>query len=72
MKDYNMPRTKEVSDKELIDVLRKTDEPVLTASEVADEVSIGRQAVADRLGELSKVDGVCRKKPNRDVFYWVP
>jgi len=66
-----MPRSKEVSDKRILAVIRIGNGPVMTTPEIAAELPISRTAVANRLEELEGQDRVKRKKPNRDVFYWV-
>jgi len=66
-----MPRSKEVSDETLVGMLQDANDPVLTTKEISEQVSITRQAVANRLVDLESQGSVERKKPNRDAFYWV-
>lgn len=42
-----------VSDEEILDIFRNSSEPVLTASEIADELPLGRRAVFKRLRNLA-------------------
>lgn len=62
----------EVSDEELLDVFRESEKPVLTATMVADEVSIGRKAVLERLRELEEGDRVERMEVGARAVVWWP
>lgn len=69
--DRGGPR-RQVSDDELLQIFRKSTDPVLTASEIADEVSIGRRAVYKRLRQLEEIDRVTSKKVGgRTTVWWV-
>ncbi|MHC3436528.1 hypothetical protein ACYJ1Y_00160 [Natrialbaceae archaeon A-gly3] len=61
----------EVSDEDLLDVFRESEKPVLTAKQVAGEVSIGRKAVLERLRGL-EVRGVVERMEvgARAVVWW--
>ncbi len=62
----------EVSDEELLDVFRKSEKPVLTAKQVADEVRIGRKAVLERLRGLEDRAVVERMEVGaRAVVWWL-
>jgi DNA-binding Lrp family transcriptional regulator len=41
-----------VGDEEILDIFRTTEDPILTATEVADNLSLGRRAVLKRLRDL--------------------
>ena len=61
----------EVSDEDLLDVFRESEKPVLTAKQVADEVSIGRKAVLERLRGLEEREMVERMEVGaRAVVWW--
>lgn len=61
----------EVLDKDLIEVFRESEKPVLTAKQVASEVDIGRKAVLERLRELEE-QGVLKRMEvgARAVVWW--
>jgi predicted ArsR family transcriptional regulator len=62
----------EASDKDLLDVFRESEKPVLTAKQVAGEVSIGRKAALLRLHELEERDVVERMEVGaRAVVWWL-
>ncbi len=61
----------EVSDEDLLDVFRESEKPVLTAKQVAGEVSIGRKAVLERLRGLEERGVVERMEVGaRAVVWW--
>lgn len=60
-----------VSDEELVAEFRQSEEPYLTASELAERVSMTRQGVHDRLMELYEADVIDRKKTGRTVGWWL-
>ncbi|MHC3437204.1 hypothetical protein ACYJ1Y_03675 [Natrialbaceae archaeon A-gly3] len=61
----------EVSDEDLLDVFRESEKPVLTAKQVAGEVSIGRKAVLERLRGLEERGMVERMVVGaRAVVWW--
>lgn len=63
-------RNQQVTDEELMTVLRNRDEPFATAADVAEEVAIGRRAVHNRLHGLMKEGYInARKIGNRVVWY---
>jgi len=60
-----------VSDKEIISVLRKHDDPVLSTGEITEELSIGQRATYNRLQSLSDANQVEKKKIGaRGVIWW--
>ena len=71
MTEDKMPRSKEVPDERIIGVLEESDDPVMTTTEISKRLSLTRQGVANRLEELVAEGRIHRKKPNRDVFYWL-
>ena len=62
-----------VSDDEILAVLRKSSDPVLTATEVAEQLPIGRRAVHKRLRELAE-EGVLESKDagSGSRVWWLP
>lgn len=64
-------RPKKVSDKEILKVLHETDERVMTASEIGDELGESRRTLHRRLDELHD-DGKVEKKKvgGRSVVWW--
>jgi len=65
-------RPPSVSDEEILDVFRESSDPVLIASEVADEVSIGRRGVYKRLEQLADEGELGRKKiGGRGTVWWL-
>jgi len=62
----------EVSDEELLDVFRELEKPVLTATQVAGEVSIGRKAVLERLRGLKERGVLERMEVGARAVVWWP
>lgn len=64
-------RASRVSDREIVAVFRDAGAPVLTTSEVADRLPIGRRAVLRRLKRLHE-DGRVERKPvgGRAQVWW--
>lgn len=61
------------NDPELTAVFRNSDDPVLTAVEVADELGITQQAAHARLVRAHERGEVKRKKTGaRSVVWWLP
>ena len=61
----------EVTDEDLVEVFRESEKPVLTAKQVAGEVSIGRKAVLERLRGLEDQDVLERMEVGaRAVVWW--
>lgn len=71
MSEDKMPRSKEISDETILKVIRSADDPVVTTPEISEQLPMTRQGVAKRLRQLADEGRVNRKKPNRDVFYWL-
>lgn len=63
----------QVSDEELLSIFEKSPDPVLTASEVAEHVSIARRGVYDRLRQLEE-SGILESKKvgGRTTVWWYP
>lgn len=59
-----------VTDDDLLAVFTETDDPVLTASEIAEEVPIGKRAVLDRLNDLDEQDAVESKRVGARARVW--
>lgn len=66
-------RPPEVSDKEILQVFKQSDDPVLTASEIAGELDIGRRGLLSRLEKL-ETDGFLKSKKvgGRSTVWWYP
>lgn len=61
------------NDTELEAVFRESDDPVLTAVEVADELGITQQAAHARLARAHERGEIKRKKTGaRSVVWWLP
>lgn len=60
----------EVSDREIIRVLESTDEPVMTAGEVAEHLPIGKDAVTYRLNKMHERGLVDRKDAGAHAVVW--
>lgn len=65
-------RTPEVTDEEILAVFRESDEPVLTAGEVAARLPIGRRGVHDRLVDLHDRGVLGRKNVGPRTVWWLP
>jgi len=65
-------RKPEVTDDEILAVFRGSDEPVLTASEVAAALPIGRRGVHDRLLDLDEREVLARKDVGPRAVWWPP
>lgn len=62
-----------VSDDEILDVFRNSSDPVLTASEIAEGLPVGRRAVFKRLRDLAD-QGVLESKETGSGgrVWWLP
>jgi hypothetical protein len=65
-------RKPRVTDDDLLDVFRSTEDPVLSTAEVADAVPIKRRGTLDRLRSL-EADGQLDSKPvgGRNTVWWI-
>lgn len=65
-------RPQRVSDEEILEVFRESSDPVLIASEVAEELPIGRRGVYKRLEQLAEDGELGRKKiGGRGTVWWL-
>lgn len=66
-------RPPSVSDDEILDVFTSAKDPVLTASEVADQLSVGRRGMLSRLENLEE-EGLLRSKEvgAKSTVWWFP
>lgn len=64
-------RPPDVSDEEILDVFKRSSDPVLFTSEVADELSIGRDGVRKRLNELEEENKIHKKKRGNIIVWWL-
>lgn len=67
-----MPAPKKVTDEELLTILDRSDSWVLSTSEIAQEVSISRQAVLNRLDDLHKEGRIQKKQVGERNIVWHP
>jgi len=75
MNDWNMSATDSgrAQSEELTQVFRESDDPVLTAVEVAEHLGISQQAAHARLSRANDRGEIERKKTGaRSVVWWVP
>jgi len=62
---------RKVSDDEILTVFRASDDPVLTAGEVAERVPITRRSVHDRLTALQERGVLDRKDVGPRTIWWL-
>jgi predicted ArsR family transcriptional regulator len=68
----NAGRPPRVSDEEILAVFHESSDPVLIASEVAEELPIGRRGVYKRLEQLAEEGELGRKKiGGRGTVWWL-
>ena len=73
MDDDGPGRPPEVTDDEILDAFKTADEPVLTASEVADRLPIERRGLLTRLDDLEERGFLRSKKTGgRSAVWWYP
>jgi len=66
-------RPPEITDEEILEVFKSSGEPVLTATEVAEELSVGRRGILSRLENLEKDNQVKSKSVGaRSTVWWAP
>jgi len=58
------------ADSEVKQVLRRNSKPFVTASEVADALSISRQYAHDRLSDLEETDEIKRQQVGAKAVVW--
>lgn len=59
-----------VSDEEILDVFRDASDPVLTTSEVSEEIGIGHRGTFDRLDQLEADGKLNMKKVGETAAVW--
>jgi predicted transcriptional regulator len=59
-----------MTDSEIINFIRDVDDPVVTASDIAEEFDVSNQAVNHRLGQLAEEDKVVRKNVGASAVVW--
>lgn len=64
-------RNPEDTDEEILDVFRNSEDPVLTAGEVAEHLSIGRRATHNRLVALQERGVLKRKDIGPRTVWWI-
>jgi len=61
-----------ITDKDILDLFRDAEDPVLTAGDVADAFDISNQAANKRLSRLEREGDVIRKEVGAAaVVYWL-
>jgi predicted ArsR family transcriptional regulator len=59
-----------VSDEEIIEAFERIDGPFVTATELADELPIGRVGIRKRLESLHEEGRIGRKQPITQMIGW--
>lgn len=65
-----MGRKSHVSDEEILDVFRESEDPVLTSVELAEQFDITQQAAYNRLSNLVGSGEIERKKVGGKAVVW--
>jgi len=62
-----------MTDDEILSIFVNADDPVLTATEIAEQTDLTRQAIRRRLQQLRDNDGVLERKNvgSRAVVWWL-
>lgn len=72
MSDGKPGRKPRVTDKEILQLFRATDDPVLSTGEIAAELPIGRSATYKRLSKLHDQGKLRAKKiGGKNTVYWL-
>lgn len=61
-----------VSDQEILAVFRETEDPVLTSGEIAEQISLSRRGVGNRLDKLHEDGQLERKQVGKPYVYFLP
>jgi DNA-binding Lrp family transcriptional regulator len=62
-----------ISDKQILELFRDSEDPILTASEIAGQVDMSRRWVLDRLKDLEARRQLQSKKVGgRSTVWWLP
>jgi len=74
MGDNSKPGPKpSVTDDEILELFRDTDDPVLSTAEVAEQLPLERRSVYDRLVALREGDRIDGKQiGGRNTVWWIP
>ncbi|ATW88787.1 hypothetical protein halTADL_2039 [Halohasta litchfieldiae] len=66
-------RPPEVTDEEILDTFKDSNDPILTASEVANQLTVGRRGILTRLENLEQRGYLRSKKVGgRSTAWWYP
>ena len=66
-------RDPDVSDEEILRVLKDSSDPVLSTREIADAIGLGRRGTLDRLDNLADNGAIQKKKLDKRVtIWWIP
>lgn len=60
-----------VSDEEILAILREASDPVLSTSEISEELSIGEKGTYRRLKELEETGAVTSKEIGHSLAWWL-
>ena len=66
-----MPRSKSISDEEILALFDEHDAPYMTAKEVADKAGMSRQGMHNRLEDLADNGVLESKNTGRTVGWWI-
>lgn len=64
-------RPPDVSDEEILEILRQSTDPVLFTGEIAEELSIGTDGVRNRLQTLEEENRVQKKQRGKVIVWWI-
>jgi predicted ArsR family transcriptional regulator len=64
-------RPPDVSDEELLEMLRESSDPALFTGEIAEELPIGRDGVRSRLDELVTDGRLAKKQRGNSIIWWL-
>jgi len=66
-------RPPKVTDEEILGTFKSTNDPILTASEVAEQLTVGRRGILTRLEKLEERGYLQSKKiGGRSTAWWYP
>lgn len=74
MSEHSTPgRNSRVTTEDILEVFRRSDDPVLSTTEVADELPIKRRATLTHLQRLAEKDVLERKRTGgKNTVWWLP
>lgn len=66
----NEPRAKKITEQDILKVFDRAEAPFLTASEIAEQLPVSRQAVNYRLEKMREKDLIGKKKTGASAVGW--